>query len=96
MMMSDSRKAELHALEAELHGIELELSTKTPIHRSLSIAIDSLEADKNEVLYRIYRLKREARQDAETTDWVHLVSSGGVDSARWLPGFLPLGREALR
>lgn len=68
MMMSDSRKAELHALEAELHGIELELSTKTPIHRSLSIAIDSLEADKNEVLYRIYRLKREARQDAETTD----------------------------
>lgn len=52
---------QLKALEAELHGIELELDLKVPMHRSLSVAIDSLQADKNDVLYRIYRLKREMR-----------------------------------
>ena len=62
MKPTDDRKADIQALEAELRGIELELSVKAPMHRSLSIAIDSLEADKNDVLYRIYRLKREARQ----------------------------------
>lgn len=53
---------QLKALEAELHGIELELGLKVPMHRSLSIAIDKLEADKNDVLYRIYRIKREMRK----------------------------------
>ncbi len=62
MMMRDDYKDELRSLEAELHGIETELASKVPMHRSLSVAIDSLEADKNDVLYRIYRLKREARQ----------------------------------
>lgn len=62
MKLSDDRKADIQALEAELRGIETELASKMPIHRSLSIAIERLEADKNEIIYRIYRLKREARK----------------------------------
>jgi len=62
MKLSDDRRADIQALEAELKGIELELSVKAPMHRSLSIAIERLEADKNEIIYRIYRLKREARK----------------------------------
>lgn len=62
MKPADDKKTALRALEAELHGIETELAMKVPLQRSLSIAIERLEADKNEIIYRIYRLKREARQ----------------------------------
>lgn len=62
MKPADDRKTALRALETELHGIETELAIKVPLHRSLSIAIERLEADKNEIIYRIYRLKREARK----------------------------------
>ena len=62
MKPTDDRKADIQALEAELRGIDTELAVKAPMHRSLSIAIERLEADKNEIIYRIYRLKREARK----------------------------------
>lgn len=62
MMTTEQRRDELQALEAELHGIKTELESKIPIHRSLSIAIDALRAEENEIAYRIHRLKREQRE----------------------------------
>ncbi len=61
MLAKDTRHDEIHALESELHGIETELEAKKPLHRSLSIAIDALEAEKNEIIYRIYRLRKDQR-----------------------------------
>lgn len=58
-----NRDDKLKALETEIRGIELELSLKRPLHRSLSIAIEALEREKDELIYRAYHLRKEGRNE---------------------------------
>jgi hypothetical protein len=51
---------EKHALELELHGLDQELKDKRMLHRSLTTAVEYLEAQRLELVYRLKRLQNEA------------------------------------
>lgn len=48
----------INALELELHGLDQELKNKKLLHRSLSIAIDYLEAQQKDLQRKLERIKK--------------------------------------
>lgn len=53
------RDDEKHALELELHGLDQELKDKRMLHRSLTVAVEYLEAQRLEVVYKLRRYREE-------------------------------------
>lgn len=59
----------INGLELEVAGLDVELKDQRLLYRSMGISIDSLEADRIALLYRISNLKRErgSRDQAQST-----------------------------
>lgn len=54
------RDDQINALELELHGLDQELKDKRMLHRSLTTAVEYLEAQRLDLVYRLKRLQNEA------------------------------------
>jgi hypothetical protein len=52
----------IHALELEIQGIDVELKEARLLHRSLTVKIESLEADRVNLTYEINRIRYEQQR----------------------------------